>query len=434
MKRIIENTNYILRGEEAREIYEEIKDDPIFDVHTHVVWASPVAGSAWDILKYHYFTEMAYTQGFPKKVLFDTTLSLRERTKEIVGYLPGMRTTAPYWWLIALSQKLFDFEHNFIGPENWEEFFQKVEEKSQGHNWLGEVKKLSNIERICLTNLPWEKLEGMDRDLFLPTFRVDPLLNIENREFELIKNQSNMINLSGYEEYIAERFDYFVKHGARSAAVSLPPNFPTMKIERTELFDEMIKHPVRYRNNPDEMNRFKAYIMNYIANLCEVNNMPFQLMVGVRKEIYEHGVPGGCDQSDPVSSLGSLLYLLNGFPDINFPISILSSTQSQELAEYARDFRNVYASGHWWFTNTVKGIEDSLNIRLELSPYTKHLGFYSDAYTMELIWAKTDTYRRIESNVFAEKYVYQGKLNIDDVVEIIRIRDYKTPKKLMRIK
>jgi glucuronate isomerase len=147
-----------------------------------------------------------------------------------------------------------------------------------------------------------------------------------------------------------------------------------------------------------------------------------------------HGVPGGCDQSDPVSSLNNLLYLLNNFPNINFPISILSSTQSQELAEYARDFRNVYASGHWWFTNTVKGIEDSLNIRLELSPYTKHFGYYSDAYTMELIWAKLDMYRRVESNVFAEKYVRQGKLNIDEVVEIIRTRDYKMPKKLMGIK
>jgi len=132
--------------------------------------------------------------------------------------------------------------------------------------------------------------------------------------------------------------------------------------------------------------------------------------------------------------LDSLLYLLNNFPQVNFPISILSSTQSQKLAEYARDFRNVYASGHWWFTNTEKEIENSLNIRLELSPYTKHLGYYSDAYTMELIWAKIDMYRRVESNVFAEKYARQGKLDIDDVVEIIRTRDYKMPQKIMGIK
>jgi glucuronate isomerase len=153
-------------------------------------------------------------------------------------------------------------------------------------------------------------------------------------------------------------------------------------------------------------------------------------MIGSKRGVYIHGIPEGRDKSEPVSNLDGLLYLLNTYQDVNFPISVVSPTQSQELAECARIFRNVYASGHWWYANTEKEIEDSLATRLELSPHRKHLGQYSDAYILELIWPKYDMYRRIESNVFSEKYVQQGKLSIDEVVEIIRERDYKVPRKL----
>ena len=438
MVKIIDNPRYALRSSEAREIYDTIGGDPIFDVHTHVNWKTPFAKDAWDLLRYHYFTEMAYSQGFPSELINDPAFSNKEKVKKILGYLSGMRTTAPYWWLVALYQKFFDFEDNRIGPENCEAMCEVVKEKSEQTDWIKKVKQKSKLERIALTNSPWEEFDGLRSETFVPTFRVDSLLNLESgKTLNQIKKHSGTTikGLSEFEEYISERFQYFVNCNARSAAVSLPPNFQTAETKRAAIgksFDDLVRLPKSVGTG--KLEKIKSHIINHVAELCEDRKMPFQLMMGCKREVYKQGVLEGRDKSEPVSSLDGLLYLLNTYHDVNFPISVVSQTQSQELAECARIFRNVYASGHWWYTNTEKEIENSLAIRLELSPHLKHIGQYSDAYTMELIWPKYDMYRRIESNVFAEKYVQQGKLSINETIEIIRERDYKTPKRLMGFK
>jgi glucuronate isomerase len=435
---IIDNSKYILRSSEAGEIYEKIGSDPIFDVHTHVDWHNPFAKDAWDLLKYHYFTEMAYSLGFPSELINDPAFSTEDKVKKILKFLPGMRTTAPYWWLVTLLQKFFGLKDNHVGIENFEETCRTVKEKSEQENWVEEIKQKAKIERVALTNSPWEELDGLNSETFMPTFRADSLLNFENgKTFEQIKKYSKIAinNLLEFEEYISERFQHFIENNACSAAVSLPPNFLAFETKREDvkrIFDDLIRQPKSV--GADKRGKVKAYILNYIAELCETNKRPFQLMIGSKREVYNYGVPEGRDKSEPVSSLDGILYLLNTYSNVIFPISVVSQTQSQELAECARIFRNVYASGHWWYTNTEKEIENSLALRLELSPHLKHIGQYSDAYTLELIWPKYDMYRRIESNVFAEKYVQQGRLSVEETIEILRERDYKTPKRLMEFK
>lgn len=251
MAKIVDNPRYILRSPQARDIYSIIKNDPIFDVHTHIDWRAPFARSGWDLLKYHYFTEMAYSQGLE---MDDIT---KEKVKDISEYIPGMRTTAPYWWLVALSQKFFDGEDNNIGPRNWERFNKIVEEKGERSDRVEEILQNSNIERIGLTNSPCEALGGMPR-IFLPTFRVDSLLDITfGQEY------SRIADLAEFEEYISSRFRYFVDNNARSAAVSLPPlqTTETRRAEISNIFERLIKRSVK----PAEADKFRAHILNYLS-------------------------------------------------------------------------------------------------------------------------------------------------------------------------
>ena len=103
-------------------------------------------------------------------------------------------------------------------------------------------------------------------------------------------------------------------------------------------------------------------------------------------------MPGGEDVSEPQGSFFHLGYLLNKFPRVPFPVSVLNPTQNKELAVYARIFPNVYASGHWWFENIAEDIEINLYQRFKVCPHKKLIGQYSDAYTSELIGAKMDMY------------------------------------------
>ena len=97
--------------------------------------------------------------------------------------------------------------------------------------------------------------------------------------------------------------------------------------------------------------------------------------------------------------------LLNAFPQVTFPISVLASVTNQELASYAWIFPNVVTNGHWWYSNTPTCIEHDAAARLEAVPRTKQIGYYSDMYKLEFALPKFGMYKRILAKVLAERYV-----------------------------
>lgn len=419
----------------GKELYEKISKIPIVDIHTHVDFLNPFAKNAWQILSYHYFTEMAHSQGMPNEIVESKMLSDKNKTGKLSKYLPAMQMTQPYSWLMALSKKLFDFPHSQLDPKNWKVIWECVEKKGKSPKRLQEICRLSNIENISTTNLPWENLEGIEkhknkkgRQLFIPTFRVDLLLTADKTTIKNLKESTDekISNLEDYEKAINKRLAYFIKKGAKSLAISLNSNPVTMRVEKKqarEIFKKVLK------GAPSSSTEFSAYMLDFLSSLCEKNKLPFQLMIGVERSVYAKGVPGGKDVFQPDGNLLGLKYILNKYPKVNFPISVLSSTKDKELAVYARIFPNVYASGHWWFENTYESIKTNLKNRLRIAPHTKMLGQYSDAYTAELIEAKIDMYKRALSDVL-EEYVEEKSISIQTALNIAEDLLYNEPKRI----
>ena len=133
--------------------------------------------------------------------------------------------------------------------------------------------------------------------------------------------------------------------------------------------------------------------------------MPFDLMIGVNRNVYADGVYQGRDLYDSRVSLIQYRELLNAFPQVTFPISVLASVTNQELASYAWIFPNVVTNGHWWYSNTPTFIEHDLAARLEAVPRTKQIGYYSDMYKLEFALPKFAMYKRILAKVLAERFV-----------------------------
>ncbi len=420
----------------GKEIYEEISKIPIVDIHTHIDFRNPFTKNAWQILSYHYFTEMAHSQGMPSEIVESNTLSDKNKTEKLSKYLTCMQMTQPYSWLIALSKKLFDFPHSQVSPKNWKILWECVEKGGGNPNRLQEICKLSNIEIISTTNFPWENLEGIEKlknkkgkQFFIPTFRVDSLLTADKTTIKNLEQATDakISNLASYEKAISKRLAYFIKKGAKSLAISLNSNPITMHVEKKqagEIFKKVLK------GNSNSPTEFSAYMLNFLSSLCEKNKLPFQLMLGVERDVYARGVPGGKDVFQTNGNLFGLKYLLNKYPKVNFPISVLSSNQDKELAVYARIFPNVYASGHWWFENTYESIKTNLKNRLRLAPHTKMLGQYSDAYTTELIEAKIGMYKRALSDVLDE-YVGEKSISVQTALDIAEDLLYNEPKRIL---
>src|SRR5262249_3722021 len=149
--------------------------------------------------------------------------------------------------------------------------------------------------------------------------------------------------------------------------------------------------------------------------------LPFDLMIGVNRRVYEKGVYQGQDLFDQRTSLIQYRELFNAFPEVTFPISVLTSVQNQELVAYSWIFPNVITNGHWWYSNIPVFIDKDVRARLEGVPKTKQLGYYSDAYKLEFVLPKYNMYRRILARILADDFVRPGIYSEAQALELARL-------------
>ena len=128
-------------------------------------------------------------------------------------------------------------------------------------------------------------------------------------------------------------------------------------------------------------------------------------MIGVERDVYAAGVHQGRDLYDSRVSLIQYRELLNTFPQVTFPISVLASVTNQELVSFSWIFPNVVTCGHWWYSNTPAYIEHDLAARLEAVPRTKQIGYYSDMYKLEFGLPKFAMYKRLLARLLAQRFV-----------------------------
>jgi glucuronate isomerase len=204
---------------------------------------------------------------------------------------------------------------------------------------------------------------------------------------------------------IGKLFDHFTSKGCRACAVSLPPDFAPMKVDATAA-----NHAVAAAIEPAatmsalHQRDLSNFVFWTLAEFCAEYRLPFDLMIGVNRAVYKGGVYQGQDLYDSRVSLIQYRELLNAFPQVVFPISVLASVTNQELTSYAWIFPNVVTHGHWWYSNTPTYIEHDAAARLEAVPRTKQVGYYSDMYKLEFALPKFRMYKRILAKILAERF------------------------------
>ncbi|MCS7159560.1 MAG: amidohydrolase, partial [Gemmatales bacterium] len=258
-----------------------------------------------------------------------------------------------------------------------------------------------------------DPLEGFDTSFYVPCLRTDDLVF----RLHLPQVRERLAKATGVEvgrpeevqEALHRLFRHFVQHGARACAISLPPEF-------TPWPPKMGVAPSLQAPNPE----LSGWVFWNLAECCRDYGLPFDLMIGVHRGVYKHGVSQGQDLFDQRTSLWQYRELFNSFPEVTFCISVLSSSQNPELVAYSWIFPNVVASGHWWYSNLPGLIRHDLSARLEGVPKTKIIAYYSDAYKLEFVLPKFNMYRRVLAQVLADEYIEARGWSEEAAVQLAR--------------
>lgn len=386
---------------------------PLIDPHSHIDPLAPVSKSLDDILGYHYYTELAHSAGMGKALLAKDA-DPRDRVREIVRFMDRYDNTAQYGWFVDIARTFLGFEEGRkLVAADADKLFDAALKTFAQPDWEKQVFEKTRLEKIFLTNEFDDPLKGFDTSKYVPCLRTDALvfqLHLpETRRRIEAATGVHVRDAATLRKAVATIFMHFARNGAKACAISLPPNFHPAKFDDEHVYEQMNFH---------DFQDLAPGVFWLIAESCRDFKLPFDLMIGVNRRVYEQGVYQGQDLFDQRTSLLQYKELFNAFPDVTFPVSVLTSAQNQELVAHSWIFPNVLPNGHWWYSNTPPYIKKDLTERLTAVPKTKLIGYYSDAYKLEFVKPKYGMYRRILANVLADEFVRCGALSETDAVAL----------------
>ena len=406
----------------AQEILSELESLRLIDPHTHINPLSAASATLADIMGYHYYTELAHSAGLSKDQIEEPGISPKEKVGRLVPWLSTIENTVQYSWLLEMCQTFFGFSDDRITESNWESLYDNSLARMQAPDWEQQVLEQSGLDQVYLTNDFDDPLTGFDSSFYVPCLRTDDLVfhlgKPDVRERLQKCTDVNLGNSASMKDALAKLFHHFTENNARACAISLPPSFAPRAVSASTA-DVLVGKVFSGADlTESESESLSCFVFWSLAELCAEYELPFDLMIGVNRRVFEAGVFQGQDLYDKRVSLIQYKALLNAFPQVTFPISVLSETSNQELVSYSWIFPNVVTNGHWWYSNIPVFIENDTRARLQAVPKTKQIGYYSDMYKLEFALPKFAMYRRILAKTLAQDFVIDRGWSVEKSVEL----------------
>jgi hypothetical protein len=379
---------HALASELQAQVEKAIAQTPIYDIHTHLY--DPAFGDLLlygidDLLVYHYLVSEAFrNMTIPYEKFW--SLSKTEQADLIWNalFVENSPVSESCRGVLTTLNKLgLDPRQNDLSS------LRKWFAQWNALDYTQHCMELANVKTICMTNSPFDDLErptweqGFSRhNGFTSALRIDPLLMQWEQTAGQMQGWGYDVSTHMDEKTIAavRRFllDWTQKMDALYVMVSLPPSF-------------------EYPGNSSTAQLIEKAVLPF----CRENNLPFAVMMGVKRAVNPHlQLAGdGVGKSDIVA----LENMAAQFPDTKFLVTMLSRENQHELCVVARKFRNIHVFGCWWFTNIPHLIDEMTQLRMELLglSFTPQ---HSDARVLDQIIYKWDHSKEIIARVLTEKY------------------------------
>jgi len=390
-------------------LFQELEKQPLIDPHSHINPHAAASKNLADLLGYHYYTELAHSAGLAKDQIEGPEIGPKEKVGRLVEKLTDLDNTIQVNWLLEMCRDFFGFTAERLTTDNWEGLYDAAEQKMSQPDWEQQVLQQSKLEKVFLTNDFDDPLEGFDTGVYVPCLRTDDLVfhftrkEVRNR---LAKASGiEAADVTSFRSALGKLFEHFASKGAKACAISLPPSFSPHKVDLGAATSVIRRAAAGQTLTLAEHEMLSSWVFWTLAEFCDEFKLPFDLMIGVNRRVYESGVYQGQDLYDKRVSLIQYKAVLNAFPQVTFPISVLTHMSNQELVSYAWIFPNVVTNGHWWYSNIPAYIHADTLSRLEAVPRNKQIGYYSDMYKLEFGLPKFRMYRRVLARVLAQEFV-----------------------------
>lgn len=444
---------YLLESETAKRIYDQIKDLPIFDVHSHVSPKRIAENEGWnDIWEVegetdHYVWSLMRKRGVPEEKITGDA-SNREKWRALAEIFPRLAGNPTYEWIHLDLKRRFGIDEPISGDtceEIWEETSEKLEEdEMRPQELLDEM----GVEVLCSTDDPTSELryhqraeEELKKTDLLSTWRPDRAMKIGKdswEEFRRELEQRTDISTSdfdGFLEALWKTHDYFDKRGcaASDLAMRKPISKSVEKNEASRIYEEAVSGS---SPSDQEKLKFKAFLLEKFGEMNEETGWVTQLHVGAvrdyRRKLFEEIGPdsGGDISTQNVDFAEGLKFFLNRFDNqLEVVLYCLDSTHLPTVATISRAFPNLSLGAPWWFNDSPYGIKRQLKYGGTVGLLSNFAGMVSDSRKLISFGSRFEVFRRVLADVIGE-LVEKGQIPEDVGVELAGLVSWRRPKKL----
>lgn len=409
------------------ELLTEIEQIPAIDIHSRIRADSPGAADLSDIVLGDGIVSDLRSAGVSPELL--ETEGTKKKVYELAGHLEKIKNTTTYWCLTQILDGLYQTERP-AHESDVDELWGKVEQSAGDPNRASTVLDRANVSKV-LVACDWYRAVPAASERFVPVVRLDRLIN-EPFSPKVLDALAEMSGQTVYEagdlsKAVAELLRKAAGSGSVAVCASFEPHIDFERGSRDSADRILSLVLLRQKTNRDDRKALRSYVMDQVLKACADHGMVFQLMLGLRRAAGERRI-----SAFETGMLSAYSDLFARHPNVKFDVFAADETLGRELAVVARNYANVYLSGHWCYGAFPTRMRNSIRERIEMLPMGKSCGFLSDAGCVEWVYAMAVLTRR-ELALALSQMVDEGYLSRSCAGEAARSYLLENPKRLYKI-
>ncbi|MFK8243666.1 MULTISPECIES: glucuronate isomerase [unclassified Facklamia] len=428
--------NFMLNNEPAKKLYEQIKEEPIFDYHCHLnpqeIFEDEVYDNIVDLWLGgdHYKWRLMRANGIAENEITGSASKL-DKFKAFARTLEKSYGNPVYHWSAMELKNVFGIEEPLTAA-NAEELYHQL------NAYLVEYQisprkliKASKVAFIGTTDSPLDSLEWHEKlaadnsfeTVVAPTFRPDEAF-IEHVNFKNFMTRLSAVtgkkvtDFTDFMSALEQRIAYFAKHGCKASDIS----FTEIVFEQVDkaLLDELLNKVIEgYEPNQQEINQWQTAVFAELCRLYKQYGFVTQVHFGALRNnhsiLYQQlgadiGIDSMGDQTRLAINMNRLLdnlvqkdslpkmvwYNLN--PAYNI---VVANTLQNFQANDAGIAGYLQFGAGWWFADTKLGMISQMNALAEQGILANFIGMLTDSRSF-LSYQRHDYFRRILANYLGQ--------------------------------
>ncbi|MEN6576571.1 MAG: hypothetical protein ABFD90_09525 [Phycisphaerales bacterium] len=429
----------------------QIGEMEAIDAHTHVNSSHMVARGLHDVMLYHMVISDLYAAGCPSGHRLSENPDDDEaasRIEEAIPFLEHIQNTSCYWLMRTILSDLYEWKKP-VTLANWRDLDTRIRSRSADPDWPREILRRAHVRRLC-TELPLRGDGSNDDILFYSLEWVF-----------FTRNQWGVFDAPLYELEHAWQFDKPVRPlpvtltrrepvkrriatvaDVREAMAHYCRAIPYDRIVSTAhhvstdicyslVTDEQMQKALDRRDNagPAERDVYASYLFEHLLLGLEKehSDIAFQFSLGAEP------LPFETDSRLRQTTIKQLAEIISRHPKIQFHCYLSSKHANQSLCTLCRELPNLCLAGYWWHNFFPNSIAQVLDERLDMLPTNRQIGFFSDAYCVDWLYAKSKLVRTELAKALTSR-VERGQYTAQEAVKIAARLLEETPRRLLRLK